>query len=239
MNTPNQLSFLPDDYLEKKAQRRSNLICAGLFVVVMSAIGAAFTFSERSIRRVEQQHVEIEKEYADAARRIQQVQKMQEKQRHMAQQAELTASLLEKIPRTFLLAELTNALPAGVSLLDFNLESKRKAAPTAGADAKTAFEQRKAKKSDEKKPEVVQPRVYDVLMKLTGMAETDVQVAQYISRLNRSPMLKDVNLVISDQFNREGRNLRKFQIELSLMPDVDVSQVKLLTKTAAVELEGK
>lgn len=237
MNTPNQLSFLPDDYLEKKAQRRSNLICAGLFVVVMSAIGAAFTFSERTIRRVEAQHAEIEKEYADAARRIQQVQKMQEKQRHMAQQAELTASLLEKIPRTFLLAELTNALPAGTSLIDFNLESKRRAAPV--AEAKTAFEQRKAKKTEEKQPETAQPRVYDVNMKLTGMAETDVQVAQYITRLNRSPLLKDVNLVISDQFNREGRNLRKFQIELSLMPDVDVSQVKLLTKTAAVELEGK
>lgn len=237
MNTPNQLSFLPDDYLEKKAQRRSNLICAGLFVVVMSAIGAAFTFSERTIRRVEAQHAEVEKEYADAARRIQQVQKMQEKQRHMAQQAELTASLLEKIPRTFLLAELTNALPAGTSLIDFNLESKRRAAPV--NEAKTAFEQRKAKKTEDKQPETAQPRVYDVNMKLTGMAETDVQVAQYITRLNRSPLLKDVNLVISDQFNREGRNLRKFQIELSLMPDVDVSQVKLLTKTAAVELEGK
>ena len=53
MNTPNQLSFLPDDYLHRKAQRRSNLICAGLFVIVMSAIGTAFTYSERAIKKVE------------------------------------------------------------------------------------------------------------------------------------------------------------------------------------------
>ncbi|MCS7032631.1 MAG: PilN domain-containing protein [Phycisphaerae bacterium] len=238
MNVSNQLSFLPEDYLERKAQRRSNLICAGLFVVVMVAIGAAFTISERAVRQIEAEHAAVEREYAEAARRIQQVQRMQEKQRQMAQQAELTASLLEKVPRTFLLAELTNALPAGVSLIDFTLESKRRI--VAPPPAKTAFEQRRARREEEKKEDPgLQPRVYDVNMKLTGMAETDVQVAQYISRLNRSPLFRDVNLIISDQFERDGRTLRKFQIELTLMPDVDVSQVRLLTRTAAVELEGQ
>ena len=29
---PNELSFLPDDYLERKARRRTNAICAVLFL---------------------------------------------------------------------------------------------------------------------------------------------------------------------------------------------------------------
>lgn len=246
MTSPNQLSFLPDDYLLRKAQRRSNVICAGLFVIVMAAIGAAFTFSERSVKAIERQHAQVEEEYTDAARRIQQVQQMQEKQRQMAQQAELTASLLEKVPRTFILAELTNSLPAGVSLLDFNLESRRvNLAPV--VVAKTMYEQRKQEIEREKaigdkaKDPALQPRVYEVTMKLTGIADTDVQVAQYISKLNHSPLLKDVNLVISDQFkkDKEDRTMRKFQIELTLVPDADVSNVKLSTRTAAVQLEGK
>ena len=53
---------------------------------------------------------------AQAARPIEQFQKLQEKQRTMAMQAELTSSLIEKVPRSFLLAELTNSLPTGVSL---------------------------------------------------------------------------------------------------------------------------
>ena len=53
-----------------------------------------------------------------------QVQQMQEKQRTMAHQAELTASLLEKVPRSFILAEITNGMPGGVSLLDFQLEAR-------------------------------------------------------------------------------------------------------------------
>ena len=58
------------------------------------------------------------------AQRIRQADMMQEKQRTMARQAELAASLLEKVPRSFILAEITNAMPPGVSLIDFNLESK-------------------------------------------------------------------------------------------------------------------
>src|SRR3954454_15778226 len=98
MQAPNDLSFLPDDYLENKAQRRANVICAVLFLVTMVSIGFAFTTSERSLKEVEQKHAQIEQEFTDAAKRIEQVQQMQEKQRTMARQAELTASLLEKVP---------------------------------------------------------------------------------------------------------------------------------------------
>ena len=34
MGAPNELSFLPDDYLERKARRRTNAICAVLFFFI-------------------------------------------------------------------------------------------------------------------------------------------------------------------------------------------------------------
>src|SRR5688572_19534353 len=129
MAAPNELSFLPDDYLERKARRRTNAICAVLFCVVISAIGGAFTVTERSMRETQQQYERVQQEYTDAAKRIEQVQQMQDKQRKMAQQAELTAGLLEKVPRSFILAELTNGIPTGVSLLDFRLDSQLQQGP--------------------------------------------------------------------------------------------------------------
>src|SRR5882724_7383292 len=128
MASPNQLSFLPDDYLERKAQRRTNAICAGLFLIVMVTIGLAFTVSERSTRDIDKRHEDKLREFTNEARRIQQAEKMQDKQRTMARQAELAASLLEKVPRSFLLAELTNSLPPGVSLLDMSMESRTRTA---------------------------------------------------------------------------------------------------------------
>jgi len=61
-------------------------------------------------------------------------------------------------------------------------------------------------------------------MKLTGVADNDQQVAAFINALTRSPLLQDVNLVVSDEFQptpTDGK-LRKFQIEMTLNPDAQV-----------------
>src|SRR4051812_29472133 len=100
MASPNELSFLPDDYLERKAQRRTNVICAMLFLVVMVAIGSAFTITERRGRQVEKEHAAWEGKYTEAARRIQLKQELERKQATMERQAEISASLLEKVPRS-------------------------------------------------------------------------------------------------------------------------------------------
>jgi Tfp pilus assembly protein PilN len=235
MSSPNQLSFLPEDYLQRKAARRTNIICAGLFVVVMGAISSAFVVTEKMVRDVEKQHQEIDAQYVDAAKRIEQVKQMQDKQRKMALQAELTSSLLEKVPRSFLLAEITNSMPAGVSLLDFAMDSKQ--VTVQPPKPQTTFEQQKQEIENAKKgPPPPQPKTYEVNMKMTGVAGTDVQVAQLISKLSQSKLLKDVNLVISDEFVQGKDKLRKFQIEAMLNPAARVTAPDESNKTAAVEL---
>jgi Tfp pilus assembly protein PilN len=247
MRSPNELSFLPDDYLERKAQRRTNAICATLFLVVMVAIGSAFTYTERAMRAAEHDHDSIEKRYTEAAKRIEQFQQLQEKQRTMAMQAELTSSLLEKVPRSFLLAEITNSMPSGVSLLDLVLESKRRTTPAAPAK-NAAFEKKGAAGANQpggKKKGPAAPgseaKVYDVNIKITGIASTDVQVAQFITKLNQSTLLKDVNLVISDEYKggtgQDANNvMRKFQIEMMVSPSADVASLAEKPKVTAVEI---
>src|SRR3954447_22962342 len=117
MSSPNQLSFLPDDYLERKARRRATILCGSLSVVVMGAIGSAFAISERSMRDLDARYADVDLQYTQAAQRIDQVQKMHAKQRQIVQHAELAASLVEKVPRSNILAEFTNSLPPGLSLL--------------------------------------------------------------------------------------------------------------------------
>ena len=246
MAVPNELSFLPDDYLERKQRRRTNAICAVLFCIVIGAIGSAFWVTEKSMRELDQQAASVDQQYTEAAKRIQQFQELQEKQRTMAHQAELTASLLEKIPRSFVLAEITNGLPPGISLLDLSLDAK---VAQSGSAPKTAFDIRKAEIDASKGLAGLasaQPRVYDVTLRATGVAETDVQVAGFITKLNKSPLLKDVNLLYTDEYapgQKQGPKLRKFQIEMSLNNDATIDADMLekheQTKTAAVSMEAK
>jgi Tfp pilus assembly protein PilN len=230
MSAKHDLSFLPDDYLENKARRRANYICGGLFLITAVMITLAIATSEHSLRDIEQQHAKVDKEFTDAAKRIQQLQQMQEKQRTMAHQAELTATLLERVPRSVLLAKITNALPAGVSLEDLNLESRLHQADK-NAPPQTAFEIKKSNQAKSAASEQAQAKVYDVSLKLTGLAPTDLQVAELIRNLNSDGLFKDVNLIVSDwdkddresnQKDKLTENFRKFQIEMTIDPTADL-----------------
>jgi hypothetical protein len=241
-SAPNQLSFLPDDYLERKAQRRTTIFFGVLFALVLAGCLITTHVSKNQTRQVEQQLASIEGEYTEAAKRIEQFQQLQTKQRQMARQAELTSSLLEKVPRSFILAEITNALPAGVSLVDFAMDSKPRQVK-APEPPKLAFESKATGQPAPKVEPVPEAKTYDVFMKCTGLANTDVQVAQFISKLNASVLFRDVNLVVTEVYalpNQAGQQtneavMRRFQIELSLNPNADV-QLKDQNKTAAVEL---
>ena len=243
MSAPNQLSFLPDDYLARKAQRRTNVIFAILFLLTVGAAGAAFTYAKKGVKVAREANEIARNDKAQAARPIEQFQKLQEKQRTMAMQAELTSSLIEKVPRSFLLAELTNSLPTGVSLVDLVLDSRKRSAPAAAPAPKGSFEVKAAGTAGAKPaaPQV-QPILYDVTMKVTGIASNDVQVAQFITKLNASRLLRDVNLVISDEFKSGDDKLRKFQIEMTLNPSAEIDPLggDHKTKTAAVDMtDGK
>jgi Tfp pilus assembly protein PilN len=225
-NSPNQLSFLPEDYLELKAQRRTNAICASLFAVVILAIGGAFQITERSMKGIQQEYAEVMRKYSEAAKPIEQFKQMQDQQRKMEMQAALSASLLEKVPRSFLLAELTNDLPGSVSLLEFGLEAKAKTVTVNPTQYTTMYEQKKAEIDAAKvnAAAAAKPKAYDVTLKVTGVADNDVQVAAFMTNLKKSDLLTNVNLVVSDEFipaSKESK-LRKFQIEMTLNPNAEV-----------------
>lgn len=224
MAAPSQLSFLPDDYLERKQSRRTNAICATLFVIVVGSVFAAWWFTKRSLAGLELQYTAIDGQYTEAAKRIEQVRQMQDKQRTMATQAELTASLLERVPRSHLLAEITNAMPAGLSLLEFDLTSRVRPTavklPAANQPNVSAFDAAKAAQEQAKK--TPEPRKYDVSMKLTGVAQNDVQVAAFITKLGVSKLFKEVNLAVSEEHEMDNRKVRKFTMDLTLDPEARV-----------------
>lgn len=225
MKSPSELSFLPEDYLERKARRRANVVCGILSVVVMGAIGTAFTLTDKSMRAIEEHHNTIDRAYTEAARRIDQVNQMRAQQARIVQQAELASSLVERVPRSNLLAEFTNALPPGVSLLELSMTSTERT--NAAAAPQTAFEAAKAARdaaAGKKAAEAPQAKVYDVALKLTGLADSDVQVSEFIAKLNVSPLLKDVNLVVTEVDKQQERAMRKFQIEMQLNPNAEVTE---------------
>jgi Tfp pilus assembly protein PilN len=238
MTAPNELSFLPEDYIEKKYTRRANIACGALLILAVGGVGFVFSMLRTANAKVEASFAEVDNKYIDAARKIEQVKRMHEKQREVVHHAELAASLVEKVPRSNILAEITNSLPTGVSLLDLQMRSSLQ--KDTSAPPPSSFAQHKAAIEQDANTAVQAPR-YDVKITITGIANDDVQVAQLMTHLSHSSLFSSVNLVISDVYqepqndrakNDKAPTLRKWQIEMMLNPQAEVRE----DKTAAVEL---
>jgi Tfp pilus assembly protein PilN len=205
------LDFLPAGYADRRARRRADVVLLGLFAIVVGVIGVTWHLGERALAQAEEQFAAVDAEYAEAARRIEQVRAMKDRQKSVADRMELTASLLERMPRSNLLAELTNHLPGGVTLQKAELESRRRATPPPPP--------RKPGQPAPPPPPPT-PLAYDTKLSIEGEATTEGQVSDYIDALTRGGYFRRVDL----RWVRRGRDAgntgdepsRMFMIALEL-----------------------
>lgn len=221
------MSFLPEDYLEKRTQRRTNLISLTLFVVVMAGVIGAFFVTDRETVKIQELQNKIDSQYQEAALRLEQLDELQDQKKQMIHKAKVTALLLERVPRSFILAELINTMPTTLSLLELDLETK--AIKNKGPRATTAMQRARQKQAAKAGGNTdvnmaVQPT--EVSMVMTGVAPTDVQVAQYMTSLGRSEMFLDVNLVFSEEIKINERLMRKFRIEMTLNQQMNIQEIE-------------
>jgi len=214
------MNFLPDDYLEKKAQQRTNVICLALFFVVMAGVAAGLVVTEKRQKEMTAREEQVRKSFAQASESLKQMEVLESKKKQMMDKASISASLIEAVPRSLLLATITNHLPAGVSLLDFSLISKVEKQAT----AKRKVSRNKRKKSRGGKSSTPAaaakptPEKVKTTIGIEGIAGTDLQVAKFISQLNRSVLFEQVNLVFSEEHTVNDEALRRFKIMIVLDP---------------------
>ena len=226
-------SFLPEDYVEKRAERRSNLLILFLFLVVVGVGAVAFYFNEREYQAVRAAQADVNHKYEEAAKRLEQLDELQARKEQMLQKARVTAVLLERVPRTLILSELINNMPTTLSLLDLGLESKVVAQPQRAVTMlDKAKEDQKAKNAKAAGAPAEIPTT-EVTLTLTGVAPTDVQVAQYMAAIGRVALFKEVNLAYSEEMtladqdsSTEDPVMRKFRIEMKLNQGIDVQKLE-------------
>jgi hypothetical protein len=214
------INLLPDDYLRKRAQRRANMLCFVLFVVVMGGIMGAAYVLERSSQQREEVRERVNADYRNAARMIEKMHQLQNQKASMIRKAEDTARLTERVPRSYLLGLVTQCLPKDVSLTLFDLKTIEFKEPKL---AVRSVKQKRSKKFDRvadqrssKAPELA------VEITIGGRAATDVEVARFLHALDKHPIVERADLVFSVEPKKSGCRLREFEVLVRLRRHVDV-----------------
>ncbi|NQU75891.1 MAG: PilN domain-containing protein [Planctomycetes bacterium] len=230
------INLLPEDYLQRCAQQRANVLCLALFAVVIAGVVAAAAVSERQARRVNQAREQINQEYRQAGELIEQMQRLEAKKQQVIAKAQMAAELLERVPRSYLLASLTNALPKGASLSHVKLTTQQeriKLQSTSPAKFRTRATRRGVQTSKKAEPEPTK-HALNVGLEVTGLAETDVQVAQFIAAMQANPLIESVELVFSEEGRVNDVVVRKFQVTMQLKNGAEVEIERVPTTVSTV-----
>ncbi|MCG8509154.1 MAG: PilN domain-containing protein, partial [Rhodospirillales bacterium] len=211
-----------------RVARRTNLICLTLFVVVIAGVVAAFFITDRQRAEVREHQQQINREYQEAARYIEEVEKIKAQEKEMLRKAKITNALVERIPRTLIIAEMVNHMPSTLSLLEFDMETtvvKTASRPKTAIERKKKERKQLTDKKEEVEPEVNLP-VTQVSMSVIGLAPTDLEVSQFIASLNRHELFQDVTLQFIEEQRIDDQKMRKFRMLMKLNQDVNVQEME-------------
>lgn len=218
------INFVPDDYIQSTESRRTNFMYIILFAVVMVALIGSFATIKIRQRALSIKEKLASTKLAKAQSAIGQLEELQAKRKTMMKTALTTASLLETVPRSVLLASLTNNLPPGVSLLQLRLIQKEPKMPPNASQT----DKYKAAKNAANQAELPGEKMLEMHIDIDGIAPSDLQVAAYIEQLSSSSLLKNVALVESKE-NRvpvggSDSTFRQFKLTAMLAEEVHLNK---------------
>jgi len=237
-------TFLPEDYVSKLAERRSNMMAVSLFVIVTMGVVGAFFVTNRQWNDVKHYQQAINVRYTKAASDIEQLKVLEQQKNGLLQRAELTTALIERVPRSILLAELINRMPKRVVMLELQIKSERLDKPKRTSSPSQAKSLTNTKKPSKKgkisakgadaapksTPEIiaaVAPRL-STSITVVGVAPSHKDIARFVASLQGCELLNSVELKFSETTIINDREMKKFRLEAKIADVADARRIEPL-----------
>lgn len=217
------INFVPDDYVQQRRASRANVLYLMLLMAMLGAIGITFGFIKMRQHAVQDELAQLNQRMSQAHQQIAQLEELKQKSKEMMKTMVMTAELLEPVPRSIVLASLTNNLPSGVSLLDFELEETETQIHRPAPQQTTSGSQYQKKSANTASP-VVTEKIIETNLSIKGIAPSDIQVAGFISRLSNSILFDRVSLVESKEIEVENIKYREFRLKAVIKSDLALTK---------------
>jgi Tfp pilus assembly protein PilN len=188
--------FLDSDRLRSR-WRSTPWIMIGTLLIVLASIASSLSYTAREDSEVNREFAAKLTLYQDQAQRIGRFESLKHNETDLAAQAALDAALVDVVPPSRALAEVANALTAGVRLVDVSLSAS--AQYIGGGTAQL----------------VGMETPGDVpanLLRIKGVALSNAQIWQFQSSLGKSAWLHGVNLAPSGGGQASGIGPRQFEM---------------------------
>jgi Tfp pilus assembly protein PilN len=188
----------------------------------MVGLLGAYWLDDKRVKSAQAANDQANADLARAGQQLASFERMEKQKRRMLHKADVTASLLERRPRHYIVAEITNALPKGAALSSIELltqEDKQSNATKSVVKSRRSSRARKAvdKSQDQGPIKLIES------VRVMGLASNDKIVSRFIKRLNDSDLFDEVNLAFSNEYEYEKDVVRQFLLLVEIDERVQVT----------------
>jgi len=216
-------SFLPEDYVHRRAARRTNIVLLLLFVLVLGGVCGAYAFLWNTAQQAQDRNRAVNERVAEYARRIEQAEQLQAQRTQLLTKAAIAGVLVERMPRTRLFSELINNMPATIIWSEVEIDTRAvQGPPPTTAIQKATADLRASNKATLAAP-VIERQRESTSIRIMAYAPTDIEVAAFMTSLGTNPLFDNVTLAYSEQKDVDDRRVRSFRIDMTVRSDVDVT----------------
>ncbi len=197
-----ELEFLPDWYPQIRRRRRVVILQAYVTLIVVAGLGLWWTLASRNVRDAQRELVDIDTQLTQSRSELRELDELLVLDKKLGYQAQVLSKVGAHVEAARLVATLDSVMPKTMALLELSLLTEE-TQPASMAAARTAQEKDR-------------PLERRLKVKLAGVAPTDVEVADFLTKLTGKPFLEDVAMTRSKPRLEDGHMMREFEVFFSM-----------------------
>lgn len=199
-----EVEFLPDWYPKVRARKRVVAIQAWATLILVCALGGWTLFIQRNLHARQVELSSLRSDLRQSETEIERLVELLKLDQALSAQDQINMKIGTPMPTTRVVTLLEQIMPRDMALLSLDLDTIEPPKPVTGFGGRAA---------QNKVPEPTSSRLS---FKLRGVAPTDVDLAEFLTKLTARPFFKQVELIYSHEKQDAGHVLREFELAFVL-----------------------
>ncbi len=205
-----KIDFLPERIKTQRVRRRRLIREGYLIALCVLALAVLGFVRQGRIKEAMAEKQMLEDRATNIKNQLNLLDVLQKQQADLMTMKRIDEKLGSSVNALYTMAELGRIQPAGMVLRKFELETMAVRVPVSelNVSARAADADGRAQK---------EKIVTRVRLTITGLAPTDVDIANFIGQMSASPLFEKVNMGYAKNIEFRGRNAREFQASCYLV----------------------
>jgi Tfp pilus assembly protein PilN len=199
-----ELEFLPDWYPSLQRRKRLVRLEIWLIVAVSVAVGIWMVAIRHAVEDAGQAQARTESQLVLTETQLRKIDKLTELEAVLKKQEQIQTRLGVYVETARLLGTIASIMPVNMSLLSIQADAKEVVQPMSALT--------RAALKDPTRP----PADRRLFVKLGGVAPTDVDLATFVTELNKVPFFEDVAPSSFKERRKDGHVMREFELTFTV-----------------------